>query len=219
MKLTFPILILMLITAGSANGQTFKADVSPLIESSCIHCHDGDTDTGLDFKSLGHDLTDVETFRKWEKVFDRTTAGEMPPASEDRPDPKQLKTSLTSLKKDLYTASVSRQQTFGRVPARRLTKLEFGNTLKDLLLIENDVTSGIPDEVDSGSFDTVGSTQRISAVHMESYLSKKRIEHVAEIVSELAPRILRRNATPEEVAAFVNLAKPAIEEERDLPAS
>ena len=54
---------------------------------------------------------------------------------------------------------------------------------------------------------------------MESYLSKKRIEHVAEIVSELAPRILRRNATPEEVAAFVNLAKPAIEEERDLPAS
>ena len=53
---------------------------------------------------------------------------------------------------------------------RRLTKLEFGYTLRDLLLIDSDVTHGLPDEVESGRFDTVGVTQRISAVHMESYL-------------------------------------------------
>ena len=155
---------------GSVSAQSFRADFAPLVESSCIHCHDADTETGLNLAALGDDLSDAETFRLWERVFDRVHDGEMPPESEDRPDPRQLEAALDSLNRDLLAASLARQQQVGRVPARRLTKLEFGYTLRDLLLIEGDVTSGIPDEVESGSFDTVGATQRISAVHMESYL-------------------------------------------------
>ncbi|MFK7767800.1 MAG: DUF1592 domain-containing protein [Mariniblastus sp.] len=125
----------------------------------------------MNFETLGHDLTDVATFRKWESVFDRVAAGEMPPAAEDRPDSGQLKIAQGSLKKDLLSASVARQQRIGRVPARRLTKRELRNTIQDLFLIDHDVTGGIPEEVDAGTFDTVGELQRISAVHMESYLA------------------------------------------------
>lgn len=172
MKTTPAILTLAscLLNLSGVYAQSFKADVSPLIESSCIYCHDADTETGLNLEALGHDLSDTDTFNKWERVFDRVLDGEMPPPSEDRPDPKQSKAALASLKKDLRTASLARQQRVGRVPARRLTKLEFGYTLHDLLLIDSDVTSGIPAEVESGSFDTIGATQRLSAVHMESYL-------------------------------------------------
>ncbi|MBP85576.1 MAG: hypothetical protein CMJ64_02490 [Planctomycetaceae bacterium] len=170
MKYLPTLLVTFCLTSGTTVAQSFKTDVAPLIESSCIQCHDADTETGLTIGALGHDLSDAETFRKWERVFDRVHDGEMPPESEARPDPMQLKVALASLKKDLRTASLARQQRVGRVPARRLTKLEFGYTLRDLLLIESDMTSSIPDEVESGSFDTVGSTQRISAVHMESYL-------------------------------------------------
>lgn len=155
----------------TATAQDFKEKVAPLVAASCVHCHDAGTETDLDFESLGHDLTDPDTFRKWEAIFDRVEAGEMPPASEDRPDTEQLKTATDSLKTDLLAASLSRQKRVGRVPARRLTKFEFGNTLRDLLLIDNDVTGSIPDEIDAGSFDTVGALQRISAVHMESYLA------------------------------------------------
>jgi hypothetical protein len=158
------------LSLGAASAQSFKADVALLVEASCIQCHDADTDTALNFEALDIDLADPESFLKWEKVFDRVRLGEMPPAKKKRPDPKQVKMALASLKKDLRSASLTRQQRVGRVPARRLTKLEFGYTLRDLLLIESDVTSGIPDEVQSGSFDTVGASQRISAVHMESYL-------------------------------------------------
>ena len=94
----------------------------------------------------------------------------MPPESEERPDAKLLKQALAALGNDLRAASLRRQQQVGRVPARRLTKREFGYTLRDLLAIKGDVTSGIPDEVESGSFDTVGATHRISAVHVRSYL-------------------------------------------------
>lgn len=171
MKLTFSILALMTVLVSSANCQTFQTEMAELLESSCIGCHDGSTETPLNLESLKHDLGDVSTFRKWETLFDRVSSGEMPPASEERPNPKQLRSSLAALKKDLFSASLKRQQKTGRVPARRLTKLELGNTLKDLFLIKNDVTSGIPDEVDTGSFDTVGANQRISALHMESYLA------------------------------------------------
>ena len=153
-----------------AHAQTFKTDVAPLIEASCIYCHDADTETPLNFESLRYDLADPATFRRWESIFDRMHAGEMPPESEERPDPKQLNVALASLKKDLQAASLAQQARDGRVPARRLTKTELGYTLRDLLLIDGDFTSGIPDEVESGNFDTVGSTQRISAIHMESYL-------------------------------------------------
>jgi hypothetical protein len=170
MKYLPVLFVTVCLTSGSTIAQSFETDVTPLIESSCIQCHDAGAETGLNLETLGHDLSDAETFRRWEKVFDRVHDGEMPPESEDRPDPKQLKAALASLKRDLRTASLARQQRVGRVPARRLTKLEFGYTLRDLLLIDSDVTSGIPDEVESGSFDTVGATQRISVVHMESYL-------------------------------------------------
>jgi hypothetical protein len=170
MKQLLTSLILIFAVTGSISAQDFKTGVEALVESSCIHCHDESTDTGLNFKSLDHDLTDPATFRMWEKVFDRTSTGEMPPESEDRPDATELKRALDALKKDLIAASDAKQKKVGRVPARRLTKTEFGYTLQDLLLIDHDVTSGIPDEVDAGSFDTVGVNQRLSAVHLESYL-------------------------------------------------
>jgi hypothetical protein len=66
---------------GNAAARSFKTDVTPLVDSSCIHCRDADTETVLDFEALGHDLSDADTFRQWEKSFDRVRNGEMPPES------------------------------------------------------------------------------------------------------------------------------------------
>ena len=47
----------------------FKSEVSRLVESSCIYCHDADTETRLNFEELSHDLRDPDAFRTWEKVL------------------------------------------------------------------------------------------------------------------------------------------------------
>ncbi len=161
--------LLVIITGARVQAQHLEADMAPLIESSCIGCHDSGTETGLDFESLSHDLSNAEVQRKWVKVLDRVTSGEMPPKSEEQPDPALLKMALSSLEGALTAASLARQR-LGRVPARRLTKLELDYTLQDLLKIDGSVTEGVPDEVESGGFDVMGANQRISAVHMESYL-------------------------------------------------
>lgn len=157
------------VCASQLKADSLDSDVATLIESSCIGCHDAGTETGLNLESLSHDLSDADAQRKWVQVFDRVAAGEMPPKSEERPNSSELEAALTSLKRDLTAVSLAKQE-LGRVPARRLTKLELGYTLQDLLKISNDVTSSIPDEVESGRFDSIGAHQRVSAGHLESYL-------------------------------------------------
>ena len=156
--------------AASATAETFDKTVAPLIEDACIHCHDADTETDLNFEVLGNDLTDFDTFRQWEKVFDRVHSGEMPPKTESRPEAELLKTALASLKQDLHAENAAAQKKHGRVPRRRLTQLEYEHTIHDLLGIDGDFANLLPGEVDSGGFDTVGATQRVSSVHVQSYL-------------------------------------------------
>jgi len=164
------IAIALLIGDNAAKGDSPPSEVGLLIESSCIGCHDAGTDTSLNFESLGSELKDEYTFRMWVRVFDRAHSGEMPPSSESRPDADELQAATKSLETWLTSANFIKQRSNGRVPARRWTKRQYGYALQDLLDIQANVTTALPDESESGSFDTVGTSQRLSAIHMEGYL-------------------------------------------------
>ena len=194
----------------STIAQSVRTDVAPLVESSCLHCHDEETTTGLNFNSLGYNLSDTATFRMWEQVFDRVHDGDMPPKAEDRPNSKHVATALRSLQKNLDAVSRVKQLQSGRVPARRLTKLELGYTYRDLLLIDGDVTSGLPDRVESGSFDTVGSTQRISRIHMSSYL--QAADEALDLAIQMGPN-------PYQQKEFDFLNNPFMNAFHDVPLS
>ena len=88
----------------------FKTAVESLVESSCMDCHDADTDTALNFDQLGFDLTDADAFKHWEKVFDRVEQGEMPPPKERRPDAALLANALAALRQNLRVADAERQK-------------------------------------------------------------------------------------------------------------
>ena len=150
---------------------TFATDFDALIRSSCIDCHDATTETRLNFETLKDDLTNPETFRRWEKVFDRVQSGEMPPESEPRPDDVVVKRALTSLKKQLRETNLAAQKVSGRVPTRRLTGLEYEYTLHDLLGVRGKLAKHLPPENESSTFDTVAVDQGISPVHIRSYLA------------------------------------------------
>ncbi|MGB4737604.1 MAG: DUF1592 domain-containing protein [Fuerstiella sp.] len=145
--------------------------MQPLIDAACIQCHDENTETRLNFAALGDELSDAETFRVWESIYDRIERGEMPPASEPRPDKQLLANAVASLKKRLHDTSLAVQQTAGRVPSRRLTRTEYENTLHDLLGIGGDLAKYLPPENESGAFDVVAATQEMSSVHVRGLLT------------------------------------------------
>ena len=79
----------------------------------------------------------------------------------------------------------------GRVPSRRLTQLEYAHTIRDLLSIDGSVSANIPAETNAGGFDTVGATQRLSAVHVESYL--KSADEALDVAIALGPQPYRKH--------------------------
>ena len=159
--------------AATAAAQSFGADVAPLVQTSCVRCHGAQTITPLNLDSLGFNLADHDTFQAWEAVYERLEREEMPPASAPRPDQALVDTALTSLKRALVEANLATRGE-QRTPLRRLTRLEYGHTVSDLLHLDEavgaDLARGLPAEADSGGFDTVAANQSMSPLHVQNYL-------------------------------------------------
>ena len=185
---------------GFASAQSFESEVAPLVETSCLQCHGARTVTPLNLSQLGFDLTDAETVRAWTKVYERVEKGEMPPASARRPDTAVVETALGSLKAALVDAN--RTARGGqRTPLRRLTRLEYGYTLEDLLGIDPAVASNLaqelPAEADSGGFDTVAANQSMSPLHVRAYL---------EVADRALDAALLMGPRPETTTHFIDYA-------------
>jgi hypothetical protein len=182
--------VLVVLAPGLAPAQSFEDDLRPLVRASCVRCHGARTVTSLNLERLGFDLTDRETFRTWEKVYERVDRGEMPPASMPRPDQAVVNTALGSLKRALVDANLAARHD-QRTPLRRLTRLEYGHTVSDLLHIDaaigSELAQGLPAEADSGGFDTVAANQSMSPLHVQSYLEAADRALDAAIVSGPPP--------------------------------
>lgn len=174
MKSQIILLVAIGCVSSTALAQSLADEVEQLVKASCISCHDSGTETGFDIESVGRDLSDRETFHIWERVYDRIRSGEMPPNSEPRPDEKLLKTSLASLRSSLLLANRSSRDG-QRTALRRLTRLEYGYTIQDLLHLDEAVAKEfartLPAEADSGGFDTTAAHQSMSPLHIRGYLA------------------------------------------------
>ena len=161
------------LASGAAAAQSFEGDVAPLVTGSCLACHGDRTVTPLNLARLGFDLGDRETYRAWERVYERLEKGEMPPAAARPPAPPVLEAALGSLKRALVDANLAARGP-QRTPLRRLTRLEYAYTIEDLLGIDSAVAQALgqtlPAEADSGGFDTVAANQSMSSLHVRAYL-------------------------------------------------
>ena len=168
------LLVALWAGSGVASAQSFEADVAPLLQASCLQCHGERTVTPLNLARLGFDLADHETFRTWERVYERLEKGEMPPAAAPRPEAALVETALGSLKRALVGANLAARGE-QRTALRRLTRLEYSYTIQDLLGIDeeiaNELSLTLPAEADSGGFDTVAAYQSMSPLHMRAYLA------------------------------------------------
>ncbi len=174
MKIQSILIFAICCSTSTVVAQSITSDVERLIESSCISCHDTETETELNLERIGRDLSDGDTFRVWERIYDRVVSGEMPPESEPRPDETVRITSLASLKSALVLASQSARGD-QRASLRRLTRLEYGYTIQDLLHLDaavaKELAETLPSEADSGGFDTVAANQSLSSLHVRGYLA------------------------------------------------
>jgi hypothetical protein len=147
--------------------------LAPFVEKNCIDCHDAETKKGgLDLSALSSKLDDAAAFAAWVKVHDRVRSGEMPPPKKPRPDAQDMDAAMSALAKELVAAGSDREQRDGRAHLRRLNRVEFENSLRDLLAMPAlKLKDALPEDGKAHGFDRLADALDISFVHMESYLA------------------------------------------------
>jgi hypothetical protein len=93
----------------------------------------------------------------------------MPPKEEPRPDPAQMMDVVRQLSARLDEVA-TKQRDAGRVVLRRLNRVEYENTVRDLFAVNVDVKEILPEDAIDHGFDNVGAALNVSPVLIERYL-------------------------------------------------
>jgi len=163
-------LILMSLTS-LALGADLPQPARTFMNAHCIECHDADASKGgLDLTGLSTKLDDPRLDAKWTFIFDRVQRGEMPPKKKTQPPASERESFLQSLGGFLSEHDAGRQAQNGRVVLRRLNRVEYENTIHDLLGIETPLRDLLPADSAAFGFDNVSEALRLSSSQIESYL-------------------------------------------------
>ncbi len=153
----------------SPNEQAFEKLVKPFFADNCLLCHSTDTATaGIRVDQLDASFEDRQ-IRPWEAIRVKVGDGTMPPAGMPQPTPEQRKQMVDWITQNIEAARLRVAPKNGLI--RRLTVAQYRNTLKELLLLDDDLTNGIPpDAISRDGFVNNQETLNLSTQLLESYL-------------------------------------------------
>ena len=158
----------------------FTKDIRPLLKTYCVDCHNPTKRRGgLDLDKIEEDAAALDLVDLWNQVGERLAGKEMPPAKSKQPseDERQVLSSWVEhvARSQVSCEDLTREQRAksltGYTNTRRLSRMEYNNTLRDLFGVDLHAGDLLPSEGGGGEgFDNAGSTLFITPVLIEKYL-------------------------------------------------
>ena len=174
------------------------------VKQYCVTCHNQRLKTGgLVLETLNVDGVgpDAET---WEKVVRKVSTGMMPPAGARRPERAALDAFAANIAARLDRAADPKANL--TTPAlHRLNRTEYKNAIHDLLDLDVDVATLLPNDGSSEGFDNIAEALSVSPSLIQGYVS------AALKISRLA--VGDRSIAPQQV---VYQAPPALAQDRHI---
>ena len=157
----------------AASAQDFQKDIQPFLSKYCYECHDAELEKGhLNLEGFKDDSRFFRDQRVWREVVTQVTSGEMPPVKvKTRPTPAEIEGLQTSVHKLLAAAIAKAKPDPGDVTIRRLNRMEFNNTIRDLCFLDENFSADFPADDTGYGFDNIGDVLTFSPVHLERFLS------------------------------------------------
>jgi hypothetical protein len=153
-----------------ASADSHNTPVRAFLVRHCLQCHGAKKTRGdLRLDQLTSDLADAASRQRWQLVLKRVQAGEMPPKSRPRPPEAEVRAFGDSLRGRLQAAEAARRAE-GRVVLRRLNRVEYENTVRDLLGVDLELREMLPLDGAAAGFDNVGEALHVSPFLLERYL-------------------------------------------------
>jgi hypothetical protein len=146
-----------------------------LVNRYCTTCHSTRMKAG-DLVLAGVDVAAVQDNPElWEKVVRKLRNGLMPPAGSPRPDDATYQRFLAKLQGDLDTAAARKPNPGHTEIVHRLNRIEYRNSIRDLLGVEVDVADLLPADDSSYGFDNIAGVLKMSPALVERYLAAARV--------------------------------------------
>lgn len=164
-----------------------KAGVA-FLKKHCLECHSGDKPKAeLSLSGFTDNASVVKKRKTWESVLKMVEAGEMPPDDKPQPTAKEIE-DLAALARAIFEHhDQNAKPDPGRVTMRRLNRVEYANTVRDLVGADFNPAADFPSDDIGHGFDNIGDVLTLSPVLMEQYLA------AAETIAQ---RVIMPNPPP-----------------------
>ncbi len=158
----------------------------------CLKCHSGKKPTaGLSLESFKDSLSLIKQRRTWKDIVRRIATGEMPPKGQAKPTVAEA-VAFTDLVKTVFDyADKNAKPDPGRVTLRRLNRVEYRNTIRDLIGVKFDPTADFPSDDIGHGFDNIGDVLTMSPVLMERYLAAAE-QIMSQAIMPNPPPVIKR---------------------------
>ncbi len=161
--------------------RSFQNEIEPILDRYCYDCHGyGMKEGGVVFDEFDEGK-DIHNHELWLKVLKNTRASVMPPDDEPKPSDLELKKIAGWVKSKAFKIDPEFPDP-GHITVKRLNRIEYRNTIRDLMGIDFDAMDAFPPDDSGEGFDNIGEALSISPLLLEKYLDAAHA-----IVAEAVP--------------------------------
>ena len=190
--------------ADSPPATRFSEQVRPILEQYCYGCHGmGSKKGGVALDKFDDDAAAVNAPELWHGVLKNVRAGIMPPPGKPKPSADELKALEDWIKRDAFKADPTNPDP-GRVTLRRLNRVEYRNTIRDLMGIDFRTDEEFPADDSGYGFDNIGDVLSISPLLLEKY-----VQAAETIVAKAVPTVSKAVADSRFRPAPISVATTA----------
>ncbi len=157
----------------STVAKNFRQNIAPLLQKYCYDCHaDGINKGGVAFDEFDSDAEILRRKDLWLTALKNVRAGIMPQYEEGapRPDRAEIDQLARWVKYEAFGLDPANPDP-GRVTLRRLNRVEYRNTIRDLVGIDFNSEAEFPPDDSGGGFDNNGDVLTLSPLLLEKYLA------------------------------------------------
>src|SRR5262245_15053224 len=168
--LTLGLFIAGVAGARSQQALTYESHVVPVLRETCASCHNENLSYGgVNLKPLERRESFSSQRELWDTVLRKLKTGEMPPPTVKKPA--GLASMIRAIESELERLDRNTKPDPGRVAARRLNRVEYRNTIRDLLGVEFQTNQEFPTDDSGEGFDNIADVLTISPLLAEKYLA------------------------------------------------
>jgi len=171
--------LVTLFISGSLLAQAQPQASRAVLDKYCLSCHNDRVKTADVSLQPSTANTPEKNPALWEKVVTKLSHRHMPPIGLPRPDEQGYNVAVSSLTASLDRAAAGRLNAGRTGTFRRLNRVEYQNAIRDLLAVDYNVASLLPNDETSHGFDNV-TVENLSPTLLERYLT------AAQKISRLA---------------------------------